>query len=311
MYSTILKKTLLSISIVVLMAMACDLSVTLSPSTSPAPLPTNTSMAASETFTSIPASVTLIAATVAPNATAITPQPSFEGTEVIFGSLRIIVPPGLASGVRGSQFARAEGPGVAPWDVTPGHTQLKLDGYLLQGKSQQPQILVYPAEGYGEQYPGAFESIHRLNNILGGLTISSDQLPAVPFFNAEQTFASNVQVVSFQNGRGVRFLTEYSQYPASANNTDLFYHFQGLTSDGAHYIIAILPITVPVVAETSDGGAVLPAAGIPYPYFADPNADMQAYYSAVTALLNATSPESFSPTINQLDLLVQSMRITP
>jgi hypothetical protein len=31
----------------------------------------------------------------------------------------------------------------------------------------------------------------------------------------------------------------------------------------------------------------------------------------VTALLEGTSPEAFSPTINRLDQLIQSMRITP
>jgi hypothetical protein len=133
----------------------------------------------------------------------------------------------------------------------------------------------------------------------------------VPFFNTQQVFASNVQVISFQNGRGVRFLTEYAQYAASVNNTDLFYNFQGVTSDGAYYVIAILPITAPALAETSDGGAALPSGGIPYSYFADPSTDMQAYYTAVTALLNATSLDAFFPTINQLDTLIQSMRITP
>jgi hypothetical protein len=171
---------------------------------------------------------------------------------------------------------------------------------------------VYPATAYGEMYSGAFESIHRLTNIIysPGTTISSEKLPAVPFFNAQQVFASNVQLISFQNGKGVRFLTEYAQYAASANNHDLFYQFQGLTDDGA-YIIAILPITVPVLAETSDGGAVLPLGGIPYSYFADPQADMQGYYTDVTALLNAMPQEAFSPTINKLDLLIQSMKITP
>jgi len=161
-------------------------------------------------------------------------------------------------------------------------------------------------------FPAAFESLHRLNNIMyDPAAISDAQLPRVPFFNAAQVFASNIQVISFQNGRGVRFLTEYAQYAASANNDDLFYHFQGLTSDGAYYVIAILPITVPVLAETSDAGAVLPPGGIPYPYFANPDADMQAYYTAVTNLLNATSPEAFNPTLGQLDLLIQSMKIIP
>jgi hypothetical protein len=44
---------------------------------------------------------------------------------------------------------------------------------------------------------------------------------------------------------------------------------------------------------------------------ADPNVDMQSYYASVTDLLNATPPEAFTPTINQLDSLIQSMRVTP
>jgi hypothetical protein len=214
--------------------------------------------------------------------------------------------------VRGLQIPPTSGEGVAPWDVTPGHIQLKLEGYLLQGKSMEPQIYVYPAQAYAELYPAAFESIHRLDNILyvpGGPTLN-DKLPAVPFFNAQQLFASNIQVLSFQNGQGVRFVTEYAQYAASANNHDLFYHFEGVTRDGVYYIVAVLPINAPMLAETSDGGAPLPVGGVPYPYFADPNADMQLYYRSVLAVLNAAPSELFTPSLEQLDSLIQSMRIT-
>jgi hypothetical protein len=226
------------------------------------------------------------------------------------------LPPGIASGIQGNQVPRTEGEDLPYWDLTPGHTVLKLDEYPLQGKSHAPEIYVYPALAYAEMTSAAFESIHRLDNILygpgGPLTeISEDQLPAVPFFNAQQSFASNIQVISFQNGGGVRFLTEYAQYAVSANNSELFYHFQGVTRDGEYYIVAIFPITAPLLAETSDGGAVLPAGGIPYSYFADPSTDMQAYYTDVTALLNGISPEAFNPTINQLDLLIQSMLVIP
>jgi hypothetical protein len=239
-------------------------------------------------------------------------QPAFEGVEVSVDPLSIVLSPELASGARGSQFSRAEGDNVPPWEVTPGHIQLKLEGYLLQGKSQLPQIYVYPALEYAQMRPAAFESIHRLDNILyapGGPALN-DQLPAVPFFNAAQVFASNVQLISFQNGQGVRFLTEYAQYAASANNHDLLYHFEGLTRDGKYYIIAILPITAPMLAETSDGGAPLPPGGVPYPYFADPEADMQLYYKSVLDLLNASPSDVFTPTLEQLDQLIQSMKIT-
>jgi hypothetical protein len=313
MYATLLKKAFLFLSIIILTSLACDLSVTATAPTSPALQSTNTMLPATADPTQIPASPTGIPATLAPSAIPATLQPSLEGVEVSVDPLRIVLSPMLASGARGIQFSRAEGDDVPPWELTPGHIQLKLEGYLLQDTFHEPQIYVYPAQGYAELVPAAFESMHRLNNILydPAAPISSYGLPRVPFFNAGQAFASNIQVISFQNGRGVRFLTEYAQYFASANNDDLFYHFQGLTGDGAYYIIAILPITAPVLAENNDAAAIPPPGGIPYPDIADPDADWQGYYSAVTNLLNTTSPEAFTPTINQLDQLIQSMRITP
>jgi hypothetical protein len=304
-----MKNIFLFLTLLVIANLACDLSVTIAPTNNgPATLPTNTVIP-----TQIPAIATSIPATLAPNATAIGPVISPEGVEVSVGPLSIVLPPRLTYGARGNQIPRAEGHNVSPWEVTPGHTQLKLEGYLLQGKSNQPKIYVYRAQDYAEMYPAAFESIRRIDNILGnnGTPIGVDQLPTVPFYNAKQAFATNIQVISFQSGRGVRFLTEYAQYPVSGNNQDLFYHFQGVTSDGAYYIIAILPITAPVLAESSDAGAVLPQGGIPYPDMNNLNADWQGYYNAITNLLNARSPDEFSPTINKLDLLIQSMRITP
>ena len=155
--------------------------------------------------------------------------------------------------------------------------------------------------------------MHRLRNIMSAVVpITADELPAVPFFNAQQLFASNIQMISFQNGSGIRFLTEYGQYPAPVNNHEMFYHFQGFSDDGDYYIVAIFPITVPALAETADAGSPLPSGGILYPFFADPNVDtLQKYYQDVANLLSATANEAFTPTIGQLDLLIQSMQIAP
>jgi hypothetical protein len=314
-----MKKAFLFICVFIVAALACDLSVTVASPTGPAPLPTNTTIPASGTFTQVPATFAptqiLVSPTTAPATSAPTTQPtSNTGTAATFGVLSLVVPPSVANGASGSEIPRLDGEDAAWWQKTPGHLKVMLgDYYVLQGKFHEPQIYVYPAQAYAEMVPAAFESIHRLDNILYGPggSISADQLPTVPFFNAAQVFTSNIQVISFQNGGGVRFLTEYAQYAASVNNHDLFYHFQGVTRDGAYYIIAILPISAPVLAETSDGGAVLPTGGVPYPDLADPNADFKGYYAAVTTLLNAAPPEAFTPTINQLDVLIQSMRITP
>ena len=240
--------------------------------------------------------------------------PASTGTEITFGSLSLIVPPGVASGASGNEYLRSDSEDAAWWQKTPGHLEVMLgDYYVLQEKLHQPQIYVYPAQGYAELVPAAFEGIRRVNNILygSGEPISVDQLPAVPFFNAQPVLAANIQTVSFRNGGGVRFLTQYAQGNTPVNNHELFYQFQGVTRDGAYYIVAIFPVTVPVLAETSEAAAALPSGGIAAPDSADPNADWAGYYTAVTNLLNGTPPDTFTPAISQLDMLIASMQIAP
>ena len=187
-----MKKTLLFLAIFVIVSMACDLSVTVVPTSNPAPLPTSTSIPAA---TSIPVT-SITEATVVPAATL---PPAFDGAEVAVDPLHIVIPTGLASGARGTQFTRAEGDDLPYFEVTPGHIVLTVEGYVLPNRFHEPQIYVYPAQEYAEMVPPAFESMHRLNNILANpnASIPADQLPTVPFFNAAQAFASSPQIAEF------------------------------------------------------------------------------------------------------------------
>jgi len=313
-----MNKITIFLCVLIVAILACDLSVNVAPTnevstaaTTPVPVmdPATTTP---EAFISL---TQAIPATEIPSLTPISVQPSAAtNTTVTFGSLSLVIPSSVASGASGQDYPRVDAEDAAYWQKTPGHLQVSLNNYYaLQGKFHQPQIYVYPAMAYVELVPAAFESMHRLRNVMNPVTtITADQLPAVPFFNAGQLFASNVQAVSFQNGNGVRFLTEYGQYPAPVNNHELFYHFQGFTSDGDDYIVAIFPITALVLAETGDAGAALPSGGILYPFFADPNPEtLQKYYNDVASLLETTSPDAFTPTIDQLDALIQSMVVAP
>ncbi len=236
-----------------------------------------------------------------------------QGLAVSYPPLNVVIPPELASGASGSQLPRVDGQNAAWFELTPGHTQLTLDGYMLQGKSLQPQFFVYPAKDYAELQAVAAQSMQRLQPILSNpqQPIAADQLPAVPFFNSVQVYAANTQVLQFKNGSGVRFLTQYAQTAAPANNVDLFYQFQGLTSDGAYYIVAIFPITAPGLGESSDLSAAIPINGVAYPGMGNPNADWQGYYAAVTGLLDSTPPKAFTPTLAQLDVMIESIQINP
>lgn len=298
-----MKKVLLSLSILVVLSVACGVTIDITPNaevptadTTPVPVepPTTTP----EVFISLTQAI--------PG----TPVPT---TLVTFGRLTLEIPSSVANGASGAEIAPVTNEDTAYWEKTPGHLQVSLnDYYILQGKFHKPQIYVYPAMPYVELSPAAFESMHRLRNVMNPTApITPDQLPAVPFFNAAQVFASNIQAISFQNGSGIRFLTEYAQYPAPVNNHELIYHFQGFTDDGEYYIVAIFPITVPILAETSDPGAAVPAGGIAYPDINNSNPDFQTYYASIADLLNFTPSDAFTPSISQLDALIQSMWVAP
>ncbi len=238
---------------------------------------------------------------------------TYKGVQVSYPPVTLVIPPGVASGAKGSQSPRVDGADAAWFDKTPGHTLLTLEEYLLQGKALQPQIYIYPAKDYAAMNSVADQSVQRLQSILAHpeAPIQSDQLPKVPFLNSIPVFTANPQVTTFQNGAGVRYLTQYGQYAAPANNQELFYTFQGLTNDGANYIVATFPITAPGLGESSDPNAAVPIRGVEYPGMGAPSSDFNTYYSAVTNLLNATPPKSFNPTLAQLDVLIESMRVIP
>jgi hypothetical protein len=237
----------------------------------------------------------------------------YEGVPVSYGTINLVIPPGLASGADGAQQPRVEGADAAWFELTPGDTQLSLNDYLLQGKTFQPQLFVYPAQDYAALNSAAAQSIDRLRAVLDdpSAQINTGLLPNVPFFTSVPAYSAVPKVISFENGVGIRFLTQYGQSAAPANNQELFYQFQGLTNDGAYYIIAILPITAPGLADSSDPAQAVPIAGVAYPSLGDPNADWKGYYTAVTELLDNTPPTTFTPTLAQLDALIKSINVTP
>lgn len=59
--------------------------------------------------------------------------------------------------------------------------------------------------------------------------------------------------VSFRDGAGVRFLTQYASPDRPINNQEVFYAFQGLTDDGVTAVSAILPVSHTILPEDRTG----------------------------------------------------------
>lgn len=231
------------------------------------------------------------------------------GGTVTLNNVSFTLPLGVAADAQSEMVSAATDPNnTAPWDLAPAHLQFTLTGYQQQDKFLPPRILVYPADEYAKASSIAAEQIQRLKNILAGTALSKDTMPVLPFANATQQIASQMQPIDFKSGRGVRMLTQYAQYASPINNYELFYHFQGLTNDGKYYVVATFPVSSSILAEDEKPESAVPAGGVPFPESTGPD---PAYYEAVTKALDGMYPDSFNPSLFQLDALIQSITVTP
>jgi hypothetical protein len=261
---------------------------------------------------------TVVAATLqsigVPTAVSAPTQAPSSGIPFASAGISLVIPEGLASGATSETVPEVTDQGGAPWEVAPAFTRLTLQAYPLQGKFFQPQIMVYPAPQYAAVGTGAAISIQRLQAILSSSSpsLGNDVLPRLPYANADQIIGAQPVVIPFNGGSGVRVLAEYAQAFSTINNQELFYHFQGLTSDGKYYIVTTLPVNAAFLAAESDPSSAVPSDGIPFPGLdaSQPSAIM-SYYQAVSDLLNTTAPEAFQPSLSLLDALIRSLQVTP
>jgi len=289
------KQTLFGILGAVILTSACSLSTGIPATPTPA----------DQVGTIVAA--TMQALTATPSQDVSTPLPSQTGgIPVSYENVSFVIPAEVASGAKTETMTSVDTNSGAPWEIAPTHWRFTLTAYPLQGKLFEPQIYVYPADEYAKVNSAAGEQIERIKRAQAGSPLLKETLPNVPFFNAEHIIAAKIQMLPFQNGSGVRELTQYDQYPAPINNHELFYHFEGLTSDASHYVIAILPVTAPVLAEDEKPESSLPAGGIPIPPNTGPTT---VYYFSVTEKLNFLGPDSFTPPLNTLDALIQSILV--
>jgi hypothetical protein len=242
------------------------------------------------------------------------PAPLTDGTVVSFENVRFILRTGVATNALAGK-APAFNDLDWPLQNKPEHIEFQLNGYRLYGAFRgEPYLLVIPAQAYVEVNQGAERSIARLQAILNGSAApTAENLPFIPWFNATQLFAAQIQRIQFQSGSGIRFLTEYGQYFAPANNAELFYHFQGLTDDGKYYLIATLPISHPLLAPDDRPEAVVPEGGISFPGYDNPNNPdaINAYYKDIVSLLDQQTANSFTPSLADLDRLIESISVSP
>jgi hypothetical protein len=187
--------------------------------------------------------------------------------------------------------------------IYPAHTELTIQNYPLTDTQFPPQVWIYPVSRFNELLPDILPPrVSDLKRLIDGSTWSSGELPFLPAIPQVQTFYGHETGRSFNGGRGVRFITEYSEVLFPISNKSILYTFQGLTDDGKYWVAVTLPISHPI----------LPAdyATLPEGYTEESLIqNYDSYVSDVKEALEAQAPGSFSPTINMLDSLIESITV--
>ena len=299
-----ISKFVLIFGVMILVSLACSLTA---PKPTPEPAtaaPTDTATPGAPTATAEPATpVPPTTVPTVPEATIAASATSEPATTVAFAWFSVGLPSGVADGGQSVVVAKvAPSDDAPPWAVSPQHEEVKLTGYALSGTFHEAQINVYPVEDYITLEPMIEARAATLQQIIEGRSTNPGDVPILPLWNAAQVFLAKPAYEEFQGGSGIRYLTQYGQALMPINNHDLFYSFQGLTSDGKYWISAILPVRHPNLQDTYDNP--LPAD---LSAFTD---NFEQYAAQTRADLDAQPDDSFTPSLADLDAMMRSIVIT-
>jgi len=232
-------------------------------------------------------------------------EPTVEGPQmkaVDFANIHFRYPPDLAAEVVPESAPAYTDPNGPTWDLVPQHTLFNFTAYPAHPEAfHEPRLYVYPVDEYRAISPevgGVIDDLRAFLDRQPAQLGPDETIPFLPVWNAGQVLQAQIAYLEFQNGRGVRFLTQYAQNIYPVNNRDLFYTFQGLTHDGRYYLAAVLPVTNPIL-DNADATTI------------DDNFinNFSQYIASTEDDLSAQPPESFTPNLDWLDEMLRSFRI--
>ncbi|MBK8905299.1 MAG: hypothetical protein IPM53_29220 [Anaerolineaceae bacterium] len=175
----------------------------------------------------------------------------------------------------------------------------------------EAQIHIYPVAGLNAEVRPAVDALQQLladpSNLAAYGVVSPEAsaaqpgLSMLPPSNAVQNFRAQVEMITFAEGSGVRYLTQLSQGPVPLSNQELFYTFQGLTADGATYVAAYFPVTLP---DLPDSPQMSDEA------FGKLMEDWSGYLAQTLTLLDGQPTAAYTPDLAALDGLISSLSVS-
>lgn len=284
-------KKLVGTTILLLSILACGMPTQAS---SPTPSAIDTEVAATLTeLTTVEPTNTEVPATQ--ESGGLTP----DGNSVDTENVSFLIPNGIANDATSITTTEVEYPYINPSNGDmPQHIKLTLNLYALSGTQFEPHIIIFHSSEYSK-YSEMTAGI--INTMQTSQYMDSQTLPE----NLGSEFTAQIHAVNFKNGHGVRYLTQVFTNFLPVNNKDLFYYYQGMTDDGQYYVQAILPINAPFLSADDNPNSPLPTDGILFNMD-----DFSSYLSATAQKLNTTDTFSFTPYLDHLDAMMESLVVT-
>jgi len=229
----------------------------------------------------------------------------------------------LASGAS-SEITVADDPvaNAGSMFLAPSYYQLTLEGFVTADPPQEypitwrlPRLFVIPVENMQSFSDGGYglSDLAQLQDILSTKPTSiSESMPILPYSkipeNRAESWHSNLRYLDFQNGSGVRFLAEFSQFPNPSTGR-LAYIFLGLTNDAKHYVSLAMPVNHTGLDQYNEpySGDKLSDPAV----FKTFSENYSSYVIGLTAILESTPDSNFAPDLGKLDELVKSLSVKP
>lgn len=230
--------------------------------------------------------------------TAAAPGPTpVSGLPVSYNNVSFNIPLELNASASASTSSEVEFPYVNPSNgPMPKHAVFQFTNFPIQGDAR---IMVFKASEYAAYGQPLQDAVAAL---LGG----QDAVQPVHEALTQGDFYAQGTSLNFKNGHGVRYLTQVLMNIGPINNQDLVYYYQGITDDGMYFVSALFHINAAFLVADSSMDAVTPADGIPFTN----ETDMSVYLNEITQKLNNAPAESFSPSLQLLDGIIESIQIT-
>ncbi len=187
--------------------------------------------------------------------------------------------------------------------VTPAAIQFILFDGTEGTVYHRSTMTVYNADDFAKLAITLGQDIADLKQTISQQTGNTDtRIPEVPEIEGDQMIRAQVKYLTLADGgKGVRFITWYASDVSLLSNENASYEFRGFSADGSHYITASFAIRTPILPDTID----YTSSGIDT-MFSNDNA-FPAYIDQTVKSLDAATSAQFTPNLDQLDALVQSV----